>query len=211
MATKLGVYNQALIEMKSSTIATLGAGGVERLVMDQLYDGVLGDCLETGYWKFAMRTVKIEADPDITPAFGKAMAFNMPADWVKTYLVSLDEQLRTPFSDGGYEEEANLLFADSDPLYLRYVSNSNVGFGLDLTRWTKKYERFVALELAWRACPKATGSSESLRDEIEKNRNNARSQALAFEAHREPPKRPPQGRWNGVRFYGRSNRDPTIA
>lgn len=211
MATKLGVYNQALIEMKSSTITSLVSGGVERLVMDALYDGTLANCLETGFWKFAMRTIRIDSDPDITPAFGKALAFNKPDDWVKTYMVSLNEQMVPPLADGMYEEEANLLFCDSEPIYLRYVSNSDDGFGLDLTRWTAKYERYVALELAWRACPKATGSSENLRQEIEKNRDKARSEALAFEAQREPPKRPPEGRWNGVRFRGRSSLDPTIA
>lgn len=205
MATKLGIYNQALIELKVSTIDTLGAGGVGRLTFDQLWDDVIQGCLESGYWKFAMRTVQIDVDPDVTPAFAYANAFNFPSDWVKTYLVSLNEYMDPPLVNGAYLEEANLLFCDAEPLFLRFVSNSTAGYGGDLLRWTEKFGRYVALELAWRGCPKVAGSSEGLREAVEENRDKARSQALAFEAHREPPKRPPEGNYNGARFRGRGN------
>lgn len=201
--SQLTLYNEALIEMKATPLSDISEFNEARRVLDAVYDNVLAEMLEAGYWKFAIRSVKIEKDPDITPAFGEVCAFNFPTDWVKTYIVSGSERFDPPLES--YKEEAHLLFAESDPIYLRYVSNSNVGYGMDFTRWTQRFHRAVALELAWRACPKAAGSSESLREEIEKNKVIALSRALAFEAHREPTRRPPEGRWNRARRnYGSS-------
>lgn len=204
--SQLTLYNEALIEMKVTPLVDLLEFNESRRVLDVVYDTTLQAMLEAGYWKFAIRSVKIEKDPDITPAFGESNAFNFPNDWVKTYLVSGSERFDPPLEN--YKEEAHLLFAESDPIYLRYVSNSNVGYGMDPTRWTERFHRATALELAWRACPKAAGSSESLREEIEKNKVIALSRALAFEALREPPRRPPEGRWNRARRHYGSAQGP---
>jgi hypothetical protein len=158
-----------------------------------------------------MQTVQIDYDPDVAPAFAFAYAFNKPNDWAKTYDFSLDEYFMTPLQGGEIVEEGNLYFCDSTPIYVRYVSNSDSGFGLDLSRWPGLYARYVAMELAWRACPKTAGSSDSLRKEIEEHRDEAKSNAMKFEALREPMKRPPAGNWNASRFRGRSTRDPTVA
>ena len=85
MATQLEIYNLALLQMKQSTLADLTEEIEARYVLDALYDFVLKEMVEKGYWVFAMRTVQITQDTAITPAFGYSMAFNMPEDWVKTW------------------------------------------------------------------------------------------------------------------------------
>lgn len=198
MTTKLQLYNLALAKMKASALVTLTDRSEARRSLDVQYDQVLKYLLEAGFWKFAMRTVEITQDETVTPSFGYAEAFNMPSDWVRTYEVSLSENLVPPLDD--WIEESNLFFAHGGPLYVRYVSNSDSGYGLDLSRWTGRFIRAVAYELAAQAAPKATGSSDSFADSLQKDAIIALSEAKMFEALREPSKRLPQGRWNAGRF-----------
>jgi hypothetical protein len=203
--TKAIIYNLALLQMKASVVA-VGEVNEATRTLDALYDTVLAEMLEAGFWVFAMRTVQITVDPLITPSFGYQSAFNKPSDWVRTYDISLNESMTPPLY--GWIEEYNLFFADSDPLYVRYVSNAAVGYGMDLTRWTTRFAKAVAFELAARAGPKATGTSDSFKKTLLEEAAMALSKALMFEALREPPKRLPQGQWNQGRFArSRSGRD----
>lgn len=198
MVTKLQIYNQALIQLKQSALADLTEDIEARYVLDNLYDAVTKEMLEKGHWTFAMRSVSITEDTAITPAFGYSMAFNMPDDWVRTYALSMNEFFQPLYYD--WLEEAGLLFANSGPIYLRYVSNSASGFGMDLTRWTGRFTKAVAFELAWRGAPKVSGSSDSFLEKLENDAARAVDEALQFEALREPGKMLQEGRWNGARL-----------
>lgn len=201
MTTKILLYNQALGHLKVSTLADLTEDVEQRYVLDLWYDTALKIALEAGFWKFAMRSVKIEADALITPAFGYPNAFNKPDDWVKTYMLSANEFMDPMLDD--WIEESNLFFASVDPIYLRYVSNNATGYGMDLTKWTGRFELYVSYLLASLAAPKASGSSDSLTGDMIKLAETKLQIALGFEALREPPRRMPQGRWNQARFGGR--------
>lgn len=198
MTTKLEVYNLALLQMKASTLAALTEEVEARRVLDALWPTVVAEMLEDGFWKFATRTVEITQDTSVTPAFGYALAFNKPSDWVRTYDISLSENFEPPHLD--WIEEGNLFFSHAGPLYVRYISNSDAGYGMDLARWTTRFTTALAFRLAWRASPKATGSSDSFNEKLEGDYLGALSRAKAFEAMREPAKALPQGRWNSGRF-----------
>lgn len=198
MVSQLSVYNQALLQLKESPLASIGESRESRRVLDALWDDVLKEMLEAGFWKFAMRTISITQDETITPAFGPTMAFNKPSDWVKTYLVSLNDLLIPPIED--LIEESNLFFTDAGPLiYVRYVSNDPDDGGLNLDKWTARFTKAMAFELAYRAAPKATGSSDTLIDRCKKDALEAKEHARTFEALREPSKPLPGGRWNQAR------------
>ena len=201
MTTKLQLYNLALAKMKASALVAVTDRSEARRALDTHYDHVLQYMLEAGFWKFAMRTVSITQDTSVTPSFGYSQAFNMPSDWVRTYDVSASQDFNPPLED--WIEESNLFFAHSGPLYVRYVSNSSSGYGLDLSRWTARFITAVAYELAARSAPKATGSSDSFTEKLEKDAVAALSNAKNFEALREPSKRLPQGAWNTGRFASR--------
>lgn len=202
--TKLDLYNLALLEMKASPLASLVEAKESRRVLDVHYPRVLAYMLEQGFWNFAMRTVEITEDTAITPSFGFSLAFNKPDDWVRTYAISLSERLDPILPQ--YVEESNLWFTDSGPLYVRYVSNAISGYGGDLTRFTERYVKAFYFELAARACSKIAGSSDSMKDDLEKKAKGFLSEAQQFEALREPAQSLPQGRWNAARFaMGGSN------
>lgn len=198
MPDQLSVYNAALIQMKASPLADLTEYNEARRVLDALWDGITREMLEAGFWKFAIRTVEITKDPDIAPAFGLNNAFNMPSDWVKTYDVSASEMMDPPLDD--WIEESNLLFSNAEPIYMRYVSNENTGYGMDLNRWTARFEKAVAFQLAARGAPKGIGASDNALENLQKDADRALSEAKMFESIREPPRRPPAGRWVSQRF-----------
>lgn len=204
MTTQLELYNLALLHMKASRLSGLTENNEARRTLDVFYQPVLAHMLEAGFWKFAMRSVMITQDEAITPEFGYSMAFNKPEDWVRTYCLSLSEDLENapPFND--WIEETNLFFARSTPIYLRYVSNASAGYGMDLTRWSARFTTAAAFELAYRSCAKITGASGADQDNYQKDAIKALGEARTFEALREPTKSLPGGRWNRYRF-GASN------
>lgn len=206
MTTKLALYNQALLHIKESPLGTDGLLDIReaRYYLDVVYEPVFQYMLESGFWKFAMRTVQIDADSAVTPAFGLTNAFNKPDDWIKTYQVSAAERMDPPLED--FLDEANQFWSDADPIYVRYVSNSTDGYGGDLTKWSAKAAAAFAFELGWRIVGKATGMTSSDKKTLEDEKKAALATALASEAIREPARRPAEGRWAGSRGGSRFRR-----
>jgi hypothetical protein len=161
------------------------------------------ECLTAGSWNFATETIQADADTGVTPSFGYTKVFAKPTDWLRTVGISEDSYFSQPLLN--YYDDVNFWSADSTPIYVRYVS-SDTGMGLELTRWTPKFTRFVQLELAARVCYKLTSSRE-LTDMVEKRRDKMRLDALNQDAMNEPtPKFPPPGTWTMARG-GRMSRN----
>ena len=124
MATdQLSLYNGALLQTGSRRIANLSVNEESRRTLDDVWQGgqAINECLEKGFWKFAMRIVKIDYDTLITPSFGYRHAFHQPTDMVHWYSLCTDEFMNWPLED--FQENANVWYADQDSIYLRYVSN----------------------------------------------------------------------------------------
>ena len=96
MTTQLEMYNLALANIRETILADVSEAREARYQLDLYYDTDLQWMLEAGFWKFAMRTVKIDYDPDTSTAFGAQRVFNKPADWIRTYIVSAAEALDPP-------------------------------------------------------------------------------------------------------------------
>ncbi len=207
MVDKTTLYNLALESIRETRLVDLSETREARYSLDLQFPTAQQFMLEGGFWKFGMRSIKIDADASITPAFGMSMAFNKPDDWVKTYLVSLDPYMRADIGDILWEEEGGNIFCDSGPIYMRYVSNSSDGYGQDMTRWTARFITAFADELAWRIAPKITGSSDALMDKLNERRTASMSDARGFEAIREPARRVSEGQWNRSRFRAGGSSD----
>ena len=203
MATALGLYNDALMELGEATLSSLSEERKGRRVLDSIYDAVLAECLEAGSWNFAMRTVQLDADTGITPAFGYTEVFAKPTDWVRTIGISTDDRFGNSLNR--YWDDVNYLSSDVTPIYFRYVSN-NASWGLDLTKWPASFTRFVVVALADRGCMAIT-QSESRKDKLERyTLPAAKRRALARDAMNEPPGRIPPGTWVRSRSLGFWNR-----
>ena len=205
--SQLALYNGALAACGDRQVASVSENSEARRIVDLVYTPVLEWCLGQGFWTFAKRTVKLDADTGITPEFGPANVFAKPTDWVRTIALSADENFTFPLTT--YLDEANRWLADLTPLYVSYVSNDNT-FGLDLTRWPQNFVRFAELAIADRIA-KRLGVSQTDRDEIKTDLKKAKLNALTTDAMNEAqPRFKPLGSWNAARRgSGRGERGNT--
>lgn len=195
MATKAGLFNNALVELGHRPLLDTGEAVEAGRLLNQVWSQVVNECLSVGSWNFATETIKAVADTGVTPGFGFTEVFAKPSDFVRTVGVSQDEYLNYPLTQ--YYDDVNYWSADSSPIYVRYVSN-DTGMGFELTRWPAQFARFVELELAARIAPKLV--NENAAERVEKKRNEARKRALNADAMNEAqPKFAPPGTWTSAR------------
>jgi hypothetical protein len=154
--TKLQLYNNALLHLGELNLSSLTENREPRRVLDQIYDsGFINTLLEEGFWKFASKSVKMDYDHSVTPAFGFSRAFEKPSDFVTMCKICTDEYYNFPLLR--YSDEGNYIFSDLDEIYIQYVSNL---FGSDLSTWPDSFSRYAELYLAVQACERITHSSE---------------------------------------------------
>lgn len=204
MATALGLYNGALTEIGAAAVTAINEAVESARVITAVYDNVILECLASGLWQFAMRSVQVDADPT-PPSFGYAYAFSKPDDWVRTAMMSSSERFMPPLLD--FEDETAFWMADVDPLFVKYVSK-DTDYGLDLTLWPQKFTRYVETMLALRICLRITGGATH-QDRLERvTMPRARSDALAIDAMNGPVRFMPPGRWTQSRLgsYPRSGK-----
>lgn len=199
MATKLGLFNNALFELGNYSLSDTGEAIEAGRALVQVYDQVRDECLSSGSWNFATETIKADADTGVTPEFGYPEVFAKPSDWLRTVAVSADENFAFPLLQ--YYDDDSFWSAPSTPIYVRYVSD-DTGLGLDLNRWTPLFARYVELALAERICMKLT-QSETSKERLAKAVKNAKRTALNQDAMDEAnPKFPPPGNWTRSRSGG---------
>lgn len=201
MATKLTVYNNALIHLGERTLSSLTENRKPRRLLDKAWDSdFVKECLEAGLWNFATRTVESTYNPSIDPDFGYEYAHDRPDDWVRTSAVSLSDFFHDPLNQ--YNDEQGYLFCDAQTIFWRYISDDDE-YGGDLTIWPQSFTLYVELKLASRICKALTQSDTEttrLEDRAEKQLRSAKNK----DAMNDPPKFAPVGSW--VRARRGSNR-----
>ena len=145
-ATKLSLYNGALLECGERAIASLTEDREPRRLLDRAWDaGVVNFCLGQGQWRFATRTVQLAASTTIEPTFGYRKAYEIPDDHIRTTSLCSDEYMNTPLLR--YTTEQNYFFTDVEPIFLGYVSNG-AGYGGDFSLWPEDFIEYVHAYLA---------------------------------------------------------------
>lgn len=201
MTNKLEIYNLALLALGERKISSLSENRMPRRVLDTFYLPTVRYCLSAGGWKFATKTVEIEASESTSGAFGFNNAFAKPTDWLRTVRFSDNEDFASPLLE--FVEEAGYWFSNCDPLYVRYVSNDG-SFGMDLSQWTPAFLEYVAARLALKSCPKIR-SAGATKEDLEKDEKKARSKALDLDAVGEAP----QSQFQGTLSASRGGRSST--
>lgn len=192
--TQLSLYNGALMQLGETGLANLTETRESRYLLDNVWDntGGLSDCLNDGFWKFAIRSVQWAHDPSVTPNFGLQWAFSLPTDYVRAYMVCSDAYFSTPLNL--YRMEGRrYLYADIDPIFLSYVSN-DTNYGLNLSNWTLNFTRYVECYFAWRIAPKVY-QSESKLEALEKRLHRILIEARSLDAMEGAVDFPAAGSW----------------
>jgi hypothetical protein len=202
VASKLSLYNDALLLCGERPLATLTDSVEGRRLLDQVYDnGGVDYCLTQGQWYFALRTQLIDYDPSEDPQFGFTYAFTQPSDWLLTSAISADEYLRTPLTE--YQHADGYWYADITPLYVRYVSN-DAQYGGDLSSWPVPFKEFVAAYFASKivySISKDADRREMVRDLLKKAEHDAKNHSM----NTQPPSFLPAGSWASSRRGGRGS------
>jgi hypothetical protein len=160
-------------------------------------------CLEMGQWKFAMRSVRIDYDADVTPDYGYRRAFSKPDDWVVTSAFCSDEYFDTPLTR--YVDETGYWYSDVDEIYVKYVSNDS-SYGLDLSLWPATFEDYVAANFASKIIMSLT-SDENKRESVIKWEEKKLGIAKNKDAMAGPQQFPAPGSFVSSRSRSGSRRD----
>lgn len=200
-ASRLSLYNGALRLLGETKLASLSENRAPRRHLDDAWTegGAVDYCLEAGQWKFAMRSVQLDASTSIAPAFGLQYAFDIPADHKRLGGVFSDESMTQPFRD--YREEGGYWYASIETLYVRYVSNDS-DYGGDLSLWPQRFVLFVQAHLAAEVALAVTGDRTKMDDAITLRDKKFLPDALSNDAMQEATKRPPSGAWVSARRGG---------
>ena len=195
MTTQLFIYNEALGHLGERQLASLAEPREPRRVLDSYWADVAGFCLSQGLWKFARRTAQIDASSTLVPQFGFTCCFPVPADWVRTILVSSSPNMDPPLLQ--YSDEGGVWYANLTPIYVAYVSSDPL-YGMNIGAWPEHFVDYVALRLARQACLRLTSDKE-LRAALLREEDRARRVAKAEQAMDEPPGLPPVPYWARAR------------
>lgn len=204
MSDKLTIYNMTLGHLLEGSLASLSEGVEKRRVLDSFWVNATKICLEKTNWKFAKRSVQIDASTTTEPAFGFTQAFRIPDDWIRTDQMSACEQLSPPLID--IRDEAGYWYANVTPIFVSYISLDPL-YGMNVGIWPETFVDYVALELACKSCKRITGKDNLLQGPqgLKVERDRAKRQAMGNDAQRDPIKFPPQGGWVSSRRGGRGS------
>lgn len=204
-ATKLSTINGALRLIKAGKLSatelannTREPARVANEVWDQ--DFVRG-CLESGAWRFAIRSRMITADPGIDPQFdgeGYQFAFEKSTDWVRTTGVYSDAGMRCAFSD--YRDETGYIFCNLDVLYVSHISD-DASFGGNLAGWPMSFREFVEAKLASKIAGPLTQEGRDMMSLA----NITLRQAIGKDVINEPARRQQTGSWVRARIGSLTN------
>lgn len=199
MATRLGIYNEALRAIGERRLASLTENREPRRLLDDVWDGNgVRYCLERGQWNFAMRTVALEYTSSIEPPFGYGRAFTKPTDLVRICGLSAEAYFNNPLSQ--YVENAGYWFAEPDTIYVQYVSDDDQ-YGGDLSLWPETFSTYVAMHFATEIAPKLSVSGSKVQA-VEEKAKKSLTDARSNDAMSGPTQFAPMGSWAGARLGG---------
>jgi hypothetical protein len=199
--SRLQLYQIAARAVGERSVDSLTESSETRRLLDEVWsqgNGAVRYWLEQGYWDFATRAVKLDPSSDVTMDFGYSEAFEKPSDFVRLDMISADERFSYPLTD--FEIEGNYIFADVDPLYLRFISD-DADFGGDFSKWPETFTMWAGHDLGYRALSsrlKNDTDDERLQKKVKRLLVDARSK----DAQQAPPRFPPPSSWEQAR-YGR--------
>jgi len=163
MASRLSIYKSALRYLGNAAgLASLGEASTARYALDDAWQEAGEYMLAKGLWNFAVRTSQLSADEDVEPLFGYQYAFSKPADWVRTVNINTDPDFGIGFED--FADETSYWYADSDTLYVRYISNDDA-YGWNIGAWRQPFAEALAAYLAFQ-CSLPISSDKGTRSDL---------------------------------------------
>lgn len=195
---QLALYNIATAAVGEREIGSLTEDREPRGMLDRIWvrgNGARWYGLEQGYWNWAMRAVRIDAEASIDPEFGFTKAFALPEDFIRLNMISSDEHFSYPLTD--YEIEAGFIWCEVDPLYVRYVSYDTT-YGRDFGKWPDTFTLWLGSWMGLQIAPRLMKEIDM--DKLEKRVRKLLVDSRSKDAQMEPPRWPPLSSWAQARL-----------
>jgi hypothetical protein len=184
------LYNKALQLLKLPPITSNTDESDRKVALDYaMNQKAVETVFELVSWGFLYKTVKLSNDDAVDPEFAYDYAFAVPSDMIRIDKISGDEYFRFPAE---YLREGDYFFADTDEIYVRYLSNEQV---TTPTTWPTYVFNLVAAELA-RGCGALPGADLQ---NAEYKYEEYKSEAYSTDAQRNPPEVISSGSWTRSR------------
>ena len=173
MASKVNIYNMALLHVGATTIAAVDDDAKGVRVLDQFYDTVRDKVLAAFPWNFAIKQAAL-VQLAAVPTFGYAYAYQIPTDCLNVLKISPENDFRIA-KGGALETDYDNSGTGADPLNLEYVCQIT-----DETKFTPHFAETLALALAVDIAVPMT-SKVTLRDELWQRYNQALGEAQTMD------------------------------
>jgi len=153
MATKLGLYNDALLLLGQRRLASLTEDRPNRYDLDEIFEESVNHCLELVRPRYATKTKRlVGVTPTEDTGYSKQIA--LPSGIVTIAGVYKDGRFEQPVTR--YAHEGNLLFLDYDEVYVRYIADYyTVSVGDAGPSFARVVSAYLARELASKINPQA--------------------------------------------------------
>ena len=162
MATKLGIWNDALRMLGDNRLVSVTEDTEARYVLEDAWEDVKAYVFTEGLWNFATKTEEITADLGQTPIPGFNYVFDKPLYWLRTITVSGTSLFDT---EAIYRDENRRIYANTDTLYIRFISSERSSDD-QIGNWPPAFAKLVSAHLASVCASRITGSrsdSDALR------------------------------------------------
>lgn len=205
MADKLTIYRGALrLIGHGASLSSLTEVSHARTELDNAWTSSVDYLLTEALWNFAIRSIELSKDDDVTPNFGYDYAFSKPSDWVRTASMS-----NVGFNDDigfeDYDDEGDYWYASVNPLYVKYVSD-DASYGYNVGRWRQRFAKALEAHLAFEvAMP--LGKDRAVRNDMFNLYEKRIAKAKALDAVDERVRKQPQGRLVTARMASGSRKD----
>ena len=201
--TKIKVYNTALRHLGITRLHStdgLTENRQERREIDQVYDDSLTEMLEKAIWYFALKRVRMDADPEIETQFGRQFAYSQPDDMVDHGLhgITVDERGEQEID---WRPANGLYICDESTIYFSYVSDAET-HGRNLGLMSQHFGEAWGSLIALKTNLPVTGSRGDRNDLIAIH-GKLLDVAKTREAVNQPIKTRPAGNWSSSRGRGR--------
>jgi len=191
MASRLSIYKSALRYLGNAAgVASLTEASAARYALDDAWQESGEYMLAKGLWNFALRTSQLSEDEDVEPLFGYQYAFSKPTDWVRTANIDTDPAFAIGYED--FADEGSYWYANSDTLYVRYVSNDDA-YGWNIGEWREPFAQAFAAYLAFQ-CSLPISSDKGTRNDLFNLSKALLSEAKTLDAVDERVSYSPAGR-----------------
>jgi len=182
MASKLSLYNKALIILGERRLTSEFENRDPRRALDEVYNlDAVNACLEMSRPHFARRSTALTS-PTTSAAHALDQVYTLPDDYLDIVGLYLDDTLETPIERYFMDDTRTIACEVATTIYMRYIS-ANVS----ITNWTPAFQNLVAAYLADHAATRIAPDKKGVAASAFKN---ALDIIINVEKNREPEARP---------------------